>query len=101
MYRRLAMRSLVSAGALASVLALGPAYAAGYDQGSQTCSGSRTVYVYSQASVSVDHYWMSGGHAWYYTPYREYRTTSTPYGSTWWAVEWDFEKTSTGAACEQ
>lgn len=101
MHVKAARRAALLAGVLAPVLAFSGVLAAGYDQGSMSCSGSRTVYVYSQASVWVDHYWKSGGHARYYTPYREYRASSTPYSSSWWAVEWDFERTSTGAACEQ
>lgn len=101
MHRRSALRALLVSLVLAPVLALSSVLAVYYDNGSATCSGSRTVVVYSQVSVNIDHYWKSGGHQHWNNPFRALRQSFTPYTSTWWSVEWDFEHTSSGTSCEQ
>jgi hypothetical protein len=96
------LRAALLASVFAPVLAVSGVMAAGgFDNGTQNCSASRTVYVYSQSSVWVDHYWMAGHHTQYYTPYQQYRASSTTYSSTWWTVEYDYQRISNGAACEQ
>ena len=99
-------RAVVRAAVLGSLLALVLAFSGvmasgGYDYGSQTCTLTRTVYIYTQSSVVIDVYWYGGHHVQYSTPYQTYHATSTSYTSTWWTVEYDYQRISNGAACEQ
>lgn len=95
-------RTYVLATVVSAVMVLasiGPALA-GSVSGSLTCSSYRFVQIWSRASVNVWHSWKNGHVFQYYAPYREYKQTHTGYTSTWWVVEWTFEKDGAGAFCE-
>lgn len=97
---RLPRTSLALVGAaLMTALAVAPVAAAGGSQVGSISCGALRAYVYSAASVWVHQEWTGGG-VWYYTPYREYKRTSTGQSSVGWKVTWDFEKTSVGALCD-
>lgn len=89
---------------LAIMLAAGTSAAAlgsGWHQGNTTCTGTKTVVIWSRSSVWVDHYWKNGGHAVYYAPMRELKQSFTNATSTWWTVEYTFESDGAGGYCVQ
>lgn len=90
-------RALVAA-ALISLLGA-PTASAAWKQGSTTCPSTKLVYVYSKASVWVEHSWGGGGYHLYYNPYRQYREDNTTRSATWWTVEYDFEIEIWGGDC--
>ena len=101
MRRRLGMfASTLVLVAMMSAVVAGPALA-GSRNGSVSCGGTRTVIIQSRASVNISHSWKSGGYQPFYNPYRTLKTSYTPYQSTWWVVDYDFEITSAGGSCTQ
>lgn len=101
MHLRAVLRAAFMGTVLATVLAFSGVLAAGSDAGTQSCASTRTVYIYSQSSVIINVYWTASHHVQYTTAYQQYRATSTTYHSTWWAVDYDYQRISNGAACEQ
>lgn len=69
--------------------------------GSQTCTGGKTVNISSRASVWISHSWAGGGYRPLYNPYRDLKVSWTNYASTWYVVDCDFEITPWAGDCVQ